>query len=92
MGVLTPDPGVPDAEGVRTESVNERTRIELESGDAVAATVLTNADGQRVYVSAFDIDHDTVATLELTPDEAGDVGQLLQDAADEARRGPPTES
>lgn len=77
--------------GVRTGSVNEQTRIDLDSGDAIAAAVMGGDDGPRIYVSAFDVDHDTVATLELTASEADVAGQLLQDAASEARDGPPGE-
>lgn len=69
-------------------SVNNVPRIETVSGDAIAASVLdADGDGLLVYVSAYDADHDTVATLELTPEEAAAAGALLHQAADEARRG-----
>jgi hypothetical protein len=69
-------------------SVNEVPRIDLTSGDALAVTVLdADGDGPLVYVSAFDADHDTVAALELSAEEAAAAGDLLHQAADEARRG-----
>jgi K+/H+ antiporter YhaU regulatory subunit KhtT len=67
--------------------VNETPRIDLTTGDAIAISVLENDDDTRVYLTAYDADHDTVAAVELTADEAVIAGQLLTDAASEARRG-----